>query len=182
MFYFGAVAEVHKTRLSDLASVFQAELEALRQALEWCRGHGETHTPYHIYSDSLSSLHALADPQSTDATVKVIRKVFWEVAAIQRVYLHWIKAHVGFPGNEEADKQAKEAIQLPEPSVTPGTSLSGLRRNLRRSAMALWTTRWETSEKGRTTHGFFPIPSTERFTCDANAICMLTDHGHLPVY
>lgn len=74
--------------------------------------------------------------------------------------IHWIPAHVGVPGNEWANKEAKAAAQLPisrknkrllrreiQKQQLP-TLRSGLIRKSKKAAQRRWEQEWDTSKYG----------------------------------
>ena len=63
----------------------------------------------HICSDSQSLLLSI---DSLNPDTQEIRNILESLHG--RTYLHWIPGHINIPGNEIADKAAKEAAQLPD--------------------------------------------------------------------
>ena len=107
-----------KGRLRDECSVFQAELAAIAEApgklQEYLDGDNNTlHiNKVTILSDSQAAIKAL---QSTYTTCKSTQKAIENINKLGEsinVEIRWIKAHVNYPGNEEADKLAKEGAGL----------------------------------------------------------------------
>ncbi|XP_035215840.1 uncharacterized protein LOC118189366 [Stegodyphus dumicola] len=94
-------------RLSDYNSVFQAELVAIKAALDYIKQN--LTGPVRILSDSTSSLLAIKELNSKADSVHIIRDALLQIPESQRPYLSWVPAHVGIAGNEEADRFAKLA-------------------------------------------------------------------------
>ncbi|GIX97342.1 hypothetical protein CDAR_427421 [Caerostris darwini] len=80
-------------------------------ALTWSLSLKEV-TSINLYSDSRSALQALADPSNTSELVLEVKRIRELEIARRLVFLHWVKAHVGYLGNELADESAKEATKL----------------------------------------------------------------------
>ncbi|GBM75475.1 hypothetical protein AVEN_54075-1 [Araneus ventricosus] len=93
-------------KLQDYNIVFQAELLALKHATDHVTS--LLHQPITILVDNQASVQAAANVRSRNTTAKEICK-----SLITNKYIHisWIKAHVGYDGNEEADRLAKEAAE-----------------------------------------------------------------------
>ncbi|GBM11529.1 Retrovirus-related Pol polyprotein from type-1 retrotransposable element R1 [Araneus ventricosus] len=129
VFYHGAEIHHEECRLSDHASVFQAESQGLRMALMYV----DTLSSWdsiRIYSDSLSLLQALASPTPGDAQVWNLKTLCKVARDSRNITLHWVKAHVGTLGNEKADFYAKRAVHRPEVDVPVLRSLSLLRHQI----------------------------------------------------
>ncbi|CAH2207649.1 jg24927, partial [Pararge aegeria aegeria] len=95
-------------QLDPACTVFQAELYALYRAAQ--QAHQSGHPVTNIMSDSKSSLELLENPKLTHPLVKAVREIVEDARMENKeIRLHWIRAHVGTPGNERADELAKEA-------------------------------------------------------------------------
>ena len=99
-------------RLQDGAPILQAELTAIKGALQHAQ-QDRTQTPITIHTDSLAALQTLRKTHSKD-NIGLTTSI-WAIAQdLQRrrrpVNLNWIPSHVGTPGNEAADAEAKRAL------------------------------------------------------------------------
>ena len=93
-------------KLPDYGSVFQAELLAIKKALQYAES-SCTEKIIRLYSDSRSGLAALQDAYSRTELVIEIQDILNTWQGRTAVEFHCIKAHVGHPGNERADELAK---------------------------------------------------------------------------
>lgn len=102
--------EVCLMKLTDVNSVFQAEVVAIKAVLQdivarqnWCLTHA-------IFSDSLSAIQAITGQKSRKKLVDDCRKLLDLLDEYQcEVKLYHVKAHVGIEQNEKVDEQAKLA-------------------------------------------------------------------------
>lgn len=126
--------------------------------------HTKTNTPHKcvVFTDNQAAIQAMANPKCPSGqyilaeaiqTLDRFRQLGWEIQ------IRWIPAHVGVPGNEAADRAAKEAAgngpttgpdlrAQPEhttPQVLTATTKSSIRRTLRNE----WEQSWERSQHGR---------------------------------
>lgn len=100
-----------KFKLHDLCSVFQAELLAIRNALEWIIANKPTKT--FIFSDCKSGLTELENPNTTNELAVEIHKQLAQARQLDlTIQFFWIRGHCGIPGNELADTAAKKATLL----------------------------------------------------------------------
>ncbi|GBM03546.1 hypothetical protein AVEN_95431-1 [Araneus ventricosus] len=85
-------------KLQDYNSVFQAEHLALKHATD--HAISLPHQPITILMDNQASVQAAANPRSRNTTAKEICK---SLITNKHVHISWIKVHMGYDGNEEAD-------------------------------------------------------------------------------
>ena len=82
---------------------YRAEAEALMQAASSVHASGKEFHQVVFLSDALSVLRAYQNNKLPSLT-----RALQQVAHSRRVVLQWIPAHCGIPGNEQADRLAKE--------------------------------------------------------------------------
>jgi len=128
-------------RLPDTASIYTAELQAIKLALgliAHSRGHH-----FIIYTDSLSSLMALKGSRFDHSYIFKILKTCSELQAAQKsVAFAWVPSHVGIRGNEKVDTLAKEALDLNVTNVQiPYTDFKPkINKVIRNKWQAIWDT------------------------------------------
>ena len=106
-----AAAVVHKEeeiiiRLNDSASVLNAEMTAIRVALE---NASETRDTITIHTDSLTAVNIL---NNRKLDLNTITRAIKDAASRLTLgpTINWIPAHTGIPGNENADQGAKRGL------------------------------------------------------------------------
>ena len=94
-------------------TVFQAEIIAINEACKKFIDTKQSNMLYiKIFSDSQAAILALNSNTVTSSLVKQTIITLNQLAdSTQRVELCWIKAHVGYDGNEKADQLAREAVK-----------------------------------------------------------------------
>ena len=107
-----AAAVVHKKeeiiiRLKDSTSVLDAEMNAIRLALENARNTRDTIT---IHTDSLTAVNKSNRKLHLNTITSAIRDAASRI--MQRPTNNWIPTHTGITGNEKADHAAKRGLQL----------------------------------------------------------------------
>ncbi|GBM17708.1 hypothetical protein AVEN_56030-1 [Araneus ventricosus] len=99
--------QIHQwtAKLSPHNTVFQTETLAIKEAINWANSEGISTS---IWSDSESALRAISSFKSSNPLIQETQQALLQNPSIQ---LNWIKAHVGFLGNEAADNLAKQATK-----------------------------------------------------------------------
>ena len=102
-----------------------------------------------IFTDSMSALKAL---DSLEFTQLGIESLALSINSLLTSYdiqltLQWIPGHCDLPGNEKADKLAKEGAKQEQPN-NPAT-YNNIRRILRNNSKEEWLKRWRDGETGR---------------------------------
>ncbi|WP_316399482.1 reverse transcriptase domain-containing protein [Bradyrhizobium sp. 33ap4] len=135
-----------KVRLPDSASVFTAELYAIKHAVHYINIKRIT-SPV-IYTDSMSSLHAISSNTTRNPLVRQIRNI---ITSVHRngsdLKFVWVPSHVGITGNESADRAAADSLSNREgPYEIPYQDLTPL---VRRAFLRKWQSFWDTQTKNK---------------------------------
>ncbi|GBM04226.1 hypothetical protein AVEN_41039-1 [Araneus ventricosus] len=93
-------------KLDHSNSMFQADILAIKMAIEAA---SSLHRPIKIWTDSLM---AVLNPKSHHSMVREIQTL---LLSHKQIHLRWLKAHVGYLGNECADQLGKEDITKGDP-------------------------------------------------------------------
>ena len=140
--------------LRDEATVFQAEILALKKAAERLIRRelsGETIT---VYSDSKAGLMAMLSRKTSSKLVHETKVKWNHVGTKNEVELRWIKAHVGHEGNERADELAKEGHKCAlNETYTPK---SWVKRFLNGKLREKWAKQWLATKSYRHTKMWIP--------------------------
>ncbi|KAF0307222.1 Retrovirus-related Pol polyprotein from type-1 retrotransposable element R1 4 [Amphibalanus amphitrite] len=142
--------EEHELRApaGKICSSTRAELVAIRGALEMLlqlEG-GLAESPVIVCADSQAALATLASgagSQTTALGAAVWRLLLALTDGGRRVFMQWIPAHCGIPGNERADVLAKEASSLSQDAVP--TDVRSMVKAVGRSATKAWRRSWPDS-------------------------------------
>ncbi|GBN41906.1 hypothetical protein AVEN_10055-1 [Araneus ventricosus] len=99
----------------------------------------------------------------------------------KHIYLRWLKAHVGYLGNECADQLAKEAITKSDLFLLP-KPLSYLKSVIKSAALSIWQDNWDNEETFSSTHDIVPRVSNKPVGWNREEIMFVTGHGPFPSY
>ena len=159
-----------------VCSSTRAELVAMRMALEAVRRR-EDDLPLVVCSDSQAALATLASGAGAQTTA--LGAALWDLllelsAGGRRVHLQWVPAHCGLPGNETADRLAKEASSLPQDDVH--VDVRTITRAVGRSASKAWRRSWNDSLFRRIMEDRMPSPVQESRDDAVNVHQLRTGH------
>ncbi len=142
------------------ASVYQAELEAIRQAASYLYG------PYYgskiiFRIDNQAAVRSLANTEIQSQLVLECVQALLKLADRNHVSIRWIKGHAGHEGNDAADVTAKagamQIVEGPEPlSWLPRAAQKLVIRN---HFHKKWEIQWQKSEEFVHTKNFYGTPS-----------------------
>ena len=102
-----------QVRPAGNASIFTAELQALKMAFNMIKNCDEDRFIIYIFSDFLSSLQALDSNNCDNHFIQNILKLFNDCCSVnKKVVVAWVPSHIGIKGNEKADELAKQALNF----------------------------------------------------------------------
>ena len=105
--------EEYSYKLNNMASVFTAELMAIKVGLSNVVKYSNKNCV--LYSDSMSSLQAIQSAKVEDKRIGIVYEILERLSQNHlKVSFCWIPGHAGIEGNEIADKIAKRACSLPQ--------------------------------------------------------------------
>ena len=106
------VSGIHtsKLRLPDNSSIFSAEVKAIDLALKFIDT--VDNSKFIIFSDSLSVLQSLKNRNIRNPLIAKVLQKHDDLVPPKLIVYCWIPSHIGIPGNELADKAAKQALLL----------------------------------------------------------------------
>ena len=100
------------------------------------------HNKFIIFADSLSALTALKIKNVTDPlTTQVLNRVY-HLSRSKEIIFRWIPSHLGIPGNDRADSEAKKALKDSiAPTKIPYTNYESV---VNKSIFKKWQDHWDT--------------------------------------
>ena len=146
--------------LGKYTTVFQAEIYAILKAAETMISHPDVyhHKQIVFNTDSQAALLALQNPRVQSNLVHLTMYHLDELSTTNKVILTWIKAHVGYAGNEKADALAKlgAADTSNHAQDIPNVSVAVIRERLHECMTIQWKHDWISNQPCRQTKHFFP--------------------------
>ena len=137
--------------LPSEASIFTAELYAIKAAISKIVANGGEGVNYSIFSDSRSALMALKRKIKQPPIIIEIKELI-QRAKIKNIEfdLCWVPGHVDIAGNEKADAAAKDAaltLTQEPPRAIPHTDM---KRTVREAVFKKWQEQWNSlDQEGR---------------------------------
>lgn len=181
VYYHEAFIFDFRVKLRSFNSVYQAELVAISEAIDWCRS--TAFKVFHLYTDSLSSYSALQGLFPTDS---LLLKIFTNLRLLNKKVIHigWVKAHVGIQGNERADYLAKSVIMdgIFDKEEDIPIPISYLNSALTRKIISDWQHHWDNSDKGRDTFRLLRLVNTDYLCYSQICAYFYSSHGAFPTY
>ena len=167
-------------RLDNRCSIYQAELLAVVEAINWVV---DNNVPgVKIMSDSQAVLLSIQKIYSSN---RMVQHIFQKIVNFNgHICFEWVKAHNGNFGNELADYLAKRAVESPilNYDLLP---LSFFKYEFKKQLYCAWNEIWTTCSNGSTTKKFFPLVSIRsgiNLSPDFILTQFLTNHGKFNQY
>ena len=113
-----------------------------------------------LCTDNQSVVHSLKSRETTNKTIHELKSRLNQKIQENdvQITIKWIKAHVGFPGNEYADELAKKGTEIrpygPEPIIP--VNKQTIHNEIRNEVNRQWEERWLSRKDSRQTAIFFP--------------------------
>jgi len=154
------------------ATVYAAELHGLMLATSIASQHLGHKTSLIIFTDNQAAITSSSEPgtQSGQGILRVLAitldRLRWRGIEVR---VHWIPAHIGVPGNEMADRSAKQATGWREnpwsPSIPPTINISfsamrsSIKMRLRKRVYSDWEAQWRGEKVGSITQKLIEVPT-----------------------
>jgi len=140
-----------------------------------------------LYTDSKITIDSLKEASNHNYLIEEIRK---QIAILRRtnwtINFSWIKSHAGNPGNELADRLAKDAASNKNtPVVFDRITKTTLYKKLEDETTQKWQQQWEQCNKAAVTKQFFPNVRDRihrKININPNFTALVTGHGKTQSY
>ena len=172
MYHFRSRIREEKFNLPEYATVFQAELLAIREAAIGLKQMGEFRY-VRILVDSQAALHSLILRRVESRLVMETITALNEAAEGRTIILNWTMAHVGTTGNEYADELAK-AGAIGENRLSVGVPRVEIKNRINTFIYSKWQAEFNAYDKARMGKSFYHGPDS----CKAKYVLKLS-RAHL---
>ncbi|XP_055605898.1 uncharacterized protein LOC129754062 [Uranotaenia lowii] len=147
---YGVVSEefVLQKRLNDICSIFAAESEAVKHALSWIVDQRVARA-YLLCTDSMSVVTSLEKHKVYSRWkdhIQILLNQITEIGA--EIVFCWVPSHIGIPGNERADQEAKKALELAEDEQFM-VDLKEVRKIVKNQITNRWQADWHSSSSNK---------------------------------
>lgn len=169
------------------ATVFQAEVYAIKMALDICTEKQLHCKKVGIFSDSQAAIAALAKPEVTSKLVKECKNSLNKLSATNEVSLIWVPGHTGISGNEKADELARTGSKRPLTGPEPFLPLAScavrkeITSALEKESLNHWRRSPGAIHSKACLEGFSKKSSSQMLALSRNnariVVAMLTGHG-----
>lgn len=146
-------------RLPNRASVFQAEVFAINQAALILQALPHSNKYIKFFVDSQAALLSL---NNTSINSRLVGDTVHNLNCVEgHVRLVWIKAHVGHPGNEQADELAKLGTSLDNISHVD-LPKQATKHAIKIATDENWKLQWTLYNDGRQSKQFYHLPDRNK--------------------
>ncbi|KAL3217947.1 hypothetical protein MRX96_031868 [Rhipicephalus microplus] len=177
-----SIAATGRFWVLDATSAYCTEVVALTEALQFLRTYNPDR-PGYIYTDCLSVLQALANPQCLDPRIVHMRELIAEISLTRSFRISHVPGHKGIFGNELADFLAWRACRIGAVRQAH-LSVRQVKSRLRHWLIDLWNSEWRQlhadTELARWVPDVTNIPSY--LPPNRHLTTLLTGHGRFPHY
>ncbi|GBM90863.1 hypothetical protein AVEN_49826-1 [Araneus ventricosus] len=167
---FSLEDEDGRQNCKNINTVFQAELLAPKYATD--HANSLSHQSITILVDNKESIQAAANPKIKNTTAGEICK---SLITNKHIHISWIKAHVGYDGNGEADRLAIEAAESDRDPLSVKAPIM-----MEEKMMEDWQSDWEDEDTGRSTFNILLRVSTHPRCWEREEILFLQDMAIFP--
>lgn len=130
-----------RRRIADMTSIYAAESEAAKEALSWVANQAGVGA-YLICTDSLSVVTALEKKTISSVWKDSMMSLYNRCVENRTVVtFFWVPSHVGIPGNERADREAKAALNC-QVDRTVGIDFTELKTSIKTRIIWRWQAQW----------------------------------------
>ncbi|KAH6936115.1 hypothetical protein HPB50_013430 [Hyalomma asiaticum] len=176
------IEAAERYKVLGATSAYCVELVAFTGALDYVY-RNRSSSPTNIYTDCLSLLQALKNPDTLEPRIDTIRRKISRVNRTQDVRIYHVPGHSGIYGNELADFLAARAGRLGRPRTAPCTRRA-IKGRLKEDLLNKWARDW--CDHSNDTELFKWAPDVRKipqfFPPDKKLTTLLTGHGRFPSY
>ena len=134
-------------RIRNIASIYTAELMVIFACLS---PQLPPNSNFQLLTDSLSSLHSLADLYSTNPPVQRIHLTLLTLNSINsKITFVWIPGHIGLPEHDAVDLAAKQALLFPQVTDNTPPLVSNYKNYYRSFILQSWYTFWKNQQSNK---------------------------------
>ena len=175
------VLDSESVRINQEASVFQAEVVAIRRVMEHLQSDTKITGNVVVRSDSQAAIAAIMNPLTTSCEVEKCKQSILSVKQSREVFIEWCRGHNDLTGNEYADHLAKEGAAKECVDILVGAPLSYVKSKVRDLYRAKWCERYKGGTDMSHTRRFCSEPAPKKIMLSREnlklLVQVLTGHG-----
>lgn len=159
--YDDFIIHEQSTYLEDHATVFQAEVMAIKESMDWVRKECNIDIKkVNLFSDSQAAIQAINSSWIESKVVKETKQSVRRTTKMTKVSIQWVRGHNNNTGNELADCLAKRGARQLNNKCMIGIPKSYVKGKIKDYYKNKWKECWEEEKGMRTSKWFFPSPTT----------------------